>query len=153
MDRKVEKTVMPQLEFENEKEIIIEKYKEVSANRRHYSALRFALLPFYFAIQGAIAKEAFGGEDTLPFYLCSISGMISTYVFLTIERRISEYYSHLEEVGAKLEEELNLGEKMFVNWPKSKFLSNTKRSINFTYLLCATSWFVYFIVKMVKVIF
>ncbi|MBP1934719.1 hypothetical protein [Ammoniphilus resinae] len=141
---------MPQLEFENEKEIIIEKYKEVSANRRHYSALRFALLPFYFAIQGAIAKEAFGKEDSLPFYLCSISGIITTYVFLTIERRISDYYSHLEDVGAKLEEQLNLGEKMFVNWPKSKFLSNTKQSINFSYFLCATFWVIFFIIKIVK---
>lgn len=133
-----------------QREVIIEKYKEVSANRRHYSALRFALLPFYFAIQGAIANAAFGKLDSFPFYLCSFAGIISTYVFLTIERRISEYYSHFEQVGAKLEEQLNLGEKMFDNWPQSKFLSNTKLSINSTYFLCASFWIIYLIFKLMK---
>jgi hypothetical protein len=123
------------------KTLILEKYKEVSNNRRHYSGLRFALLPFYFAIQGWIIQAAFG-QSHLPLIIYALVGILSTYVFWTIEERILEYYTHLEKVGASIEKQLHFEEKMFVTWPKSKFHSNTRLSIKTTYFICAAFWFI-----------
>jgi len=125
---------------EMNKSMILEKYKEVSSNRRHYSGLRFALLPFYFAIQGWIIQAAFD-KAHLPLIIYALIGILSTYVFWTIEERILEYYSHLEEVGASIEKQLEMDVKMFVTWPKSKFQSNTRLSIKTTYFICALFWF------------
>ncbi|WP_027726318.1 hypothetical protein [Tuberibacillus calidus] len=126
---------------ESNKTFILEKYKEVSNNRRHYSSLRFALLPFYFAIQGWIIQAAFD-KSHLPLAIYALIGILSTYVFWTIEERILEYYTHLEKVAANIEKQLEIDVKMFVTWPKSTFRSNTRWSIRTTYFVCMTFWVV-----------
>ena len=133
-----------------DKGMLVEKYKEISANRRHYSGLRFALLPFYFGIQGWIAKSAFNQNDLYIVIIFSLVGILSTYVFWTIEERILAYYSYLGDVAARLEKELFIGEQMFASWPKATFRSNTQLSIRTTFILCLTFWSMYLIVEVLK---
>lgn len=125
--------------------IAIEQYKEISTSRRHYSSLRFALFPVYFAIQYGIIQLVISdnqAEETVPFYVLSLCGILISYVFWTIESRIGMYYQMLEENGSRIEELLGMNQKVMKTWGKKNFLNNTKLSIAVVYIAFTFYWFV-----------
>lgn len=130
------------------KSLALEQYKEVTASRRHYSNLRFALFPVYFIVQFGLVKVGIKKTiDTLLFaeYIMSVCGMLVTYVFWTIETRITHYYKDLEQLGNTLEEYLEFDHNMMVNYSKSSILSNTKLSIKIVYSIFFVYWCAVFI--------
>jgi hypothetical protein len=134
-----------ELKPEDELSVIMDQYKETVSNRRHYSNLRFALFPVYFAIQYGLVQLAFKVEsNSLPIAIYAVAGILSTYVFWTIEERILQYYEHLTVVGEELEQKIS--GRLISNWPKSTFKSDTRRSIQFVYLVFFLFW-LFFVVK------
>nr|WP_106778965.1 hypothetical protein [Lysinibacillus timonensis] len=131
-------------ELEDQKLIAIEQYKEISTSRRHYSNLRFALFPVYFAIQYGLIQLVISSnsksEEILPLFVLSLCGLLITYVFWTIESRIGMYYKMLEATGHDVEEMLGLEQKVMAKWGKKHFLNNTKLAIGTTYILFAIYW-------------
>lgn len=123
--------------------VVMDQYKETASHRRHYSNLRFALFPVYFAIQYGLVQLAFKVEsNALPIAIYAIAGVLTTYVFWTIEERILEYYNHLSEVGKELERRI-IG-RMMTDWPKQTFKSDTRKSIKVVYFVFCVFWFFYF---------
>lgn len=131
-------------ELESKKAIALEQYKEVKASRRHYSSLRFALFPVYFVVQFGLVQLALKETtDALlfPELIMPICGLLLTYVFWTIESRITIYYKDLEKIGDNLEEYLGFDQRMMVNYSKQTILSNTKLSIKIVYGVFLLYWF------------
>lgn len=130
-------------EFDPKKALALEQYKEVKASRRHYSNLRFALFPVYFVVQFGLVnigvKKSSDGL-LLTQYIMPICGILVTYVFWTIETRITLYYKDLEQVGNVLEEYLEFKNKMMINYSKQTILSNTKLSIKVVYGIFLMYW-------------
>ena len=131
-------------ELESKKAIALEQYKEVKASRRHYSSLRFALFPVYFVVQFGLVQLALKeSTETLlfPELIMPICGLLVTYVFWTIESRITIYYKDLEQIGNILEEYLEFDQRMMINYSKQTFFSNTKLSIKIVYGVFLLYWF------------
>ncbi|HWL13359.1 MAG TPA: hypothetical protein VNQ57_10250 [Ureibacillus sp.] len=139
-------------EFEPKKAVALEQYKEVKASRRHYSNLRFALFPVYFVVQFGLLQIAFK-EDIkgllFPELVMPICGILVTYVFWTIESRITLYYKDLEQIGNHLEEYLEFERKIMVNLSKQSILNNTKLSIKIVY----GTFLLYWLAVLLKSIF
>lgn len=130
-------------ELDYKKELALEQYKEIKASRRHYSNLRFALFPVYFVVQfGLVQLAVKKSSDALLFaeYIMPICGLLVTYVFWTIETRITLYYKDLERTGDFIEEYLGFDNKVMVNYSKQSFLSNTKLSIKAVYTIFLLYW-------------
>lgn len=131
-------------ELEPKKAMALEQYKEVKASRRHYSNLRFALFPVYFVVQFGLIQLALkkSTESLLfPELIMPVCGLLVTYVFWTIESRITLYYKDLEQIGNDLEEYLEFDQKVMVNYSKQTILSNTKLSIKVVYGIFLLYWF------------
>ena len=131
-------------ELEPKKAMALEQYKEVKASRRHYSNLRFALFPVYFVVQFGLIQLALkkSTESLLfPELIMPVCGLLVTYVFWTIESRITLYYKDLEQIGNDLEEYLEFDQKVMVNYSKQTILSNTKLSIKVVYGVFLLYWF------------
>ncbi len=140
-------------EMDDQTLIAIEQYKEISTSRRHYSNLRFALFPVYFAIQYGIIQLVITdnkAEETVPLYVLSLCGILISYVFWTIESRIGMYYQMLEENGSRIEELLGMNQKVMKTWGKKSFLNNTKLSIAITYITFTFYWIVMTILYFIK---
>lgn len=132
-------------ELDHKKMVALEQYKEIKASRRHYSSLRFALFPVYFVVQfGIVQIVSKESANTLlfPELIMPICGILVTYVFWTIESRITIYYKDLEQIGDYLEEYLELDQKVMVNYSKQTILSNTKLSIKLVYGIFLLYWLV-----------
>ncbi|MFP7200395.1 hypothetical protein SFC08_05430 [Lysinibacillus halotolerans] len=139
-------------ELDYKKALALEQYKEIKASRRHYSNLRFALFPVYFVVQfGLVQLAVKKSSDALLFaeYIMPICGLLVTYVFWTIETRITIYYKDLEQTGDFIEEYLGFDNKVMVNYSKQSFLSNTKLSIKAVY----TIFLLYWIAVLIKQLF
>ena len=105
--------------------------------------LRFALFPVYFVVQfGLVQLAVKKSSDALLFaeYIMPICGLLVTYVFWTIETRITIYYKDLEQTGDFIEEYLGFDNKVMVNYSKQSFLSNTKLSIKAVYTIFLLYW-------------
>lgn len=139
-------------ELDYKKALALEQYKEIKASRRHYSNLRFALFPVYFVVQfGLVQLAVKKSSDALLFaeYIMPMCGLLVTYVFWTIETRITLYYKDLEQTGDIIEDYLGFDNKVMVNYSKQSFLSNTKLSIKAVY----TIFLLYWIAVLVKQLF
>ncbi len=138
-------------ELDHKKVVALEQYKEVKTSRRHYSSLRFALFPVYFVVQfGLVQILSKESADILlfPELVMPICGLLVTYVFWTIESRITIYYKDLEQIGNNLEEYLELDQKVMVNYSKQTILSNTKLSIKLVYGIFLLYWLVMLIMTL-----
>lgn len=130
-------------ELDYKKALALEQYKEIKASRRHYSNLRFALFPVYFVVQfGLVQLAVKKSSDALLFaeYIMPMCGLLVTYVFWTIETRITLYYKDLEQTGDIIEDYLGFDNKVMVNYSKQSFLSNTKLSIKAVYTIFLLYW-------------
>lgn len=130
-------------ELDYKKALALEQYKEIKASRRHYSNLRFALFPVYFVVQfGLVQLAVKKSSDVLLFaeYIMPMCGLLVTYVFWTIETRITLYYKDLEQTGDIIEDYLGFDNKVMVNYSKQSFLSNTKLSIKAVYMIFLLYW-------------
>ncbi|RAL24162.1 hypothetical protein [Thermoflavimicrobium daqui] len=127
-----------------EEYLLVEQYKDITASRQHYSSLRFALLPVFLAIQGAILNSAINIKADqaiqIPIYLFALAACLITYVFWTIEERINLYYQQLESIGAELEDLLGYQVKMIKKWSKTSFSNNTKLSIRIIHFSFPVVW-------------
>lgn len=131
-------------ELDHKKVMALEQYKEVKASRRHYSNLRFALFPVYFVVQFGLIQLALKDSTQnllFPELIMPLCGLLITYVFWTIESRITIYYSDLEQIGNRLEEYLEFEQRVMANYSKQTFLSNTKLSIKLVYGIFLLYWF------------
>lgn len=139
-------------EMDYKKVVALEQYKEVKASRRHYSNLRFALFPVYFVVQFGLIQLALKGSTQnllFPELIMPVCGLLVTYVFWTIESRITIYYKDLEQIGNQLEEYLEFDQKIMVNYSKQTILSNTKLSIKLVYGI----FFLYWLVVLIMTLF
>jgi hypothetical protein len=120
-------------------------YKEINDYRRHYSNLRFALFPIYLTTQYGLIRVNIQPADAnfcIPFeILLGLSGILITYVFWTIERRVISYYNYLKNIGCELE--LKLGYRLVSDWPveaNQNIIRNTELSITVTFIIAAIFW-------------
>jgi hypothetical protein len=120
-------------------------YKEINDYRRHYSHLRFALFPIYLTTQYGLIRiyiQPVGGNICMPQeILIGLTGMLITYVFWTIEKRIISYYNYLKNIGSEMEAEL--GYRLISDWPQDankKIIRNTEFSISITFIIAIIFW-------------
>ncbi|SOC18067.1 hypothetical protein SAMN05880501_11030 [Ureibacillus xyleni] len=140
-------------ELDTKKQLALEQYKEIKASRRHYSNLRFALFPVYFAIQFGlvqVAQKSTDEELLFSNFVMPICGILLTYVFWTIETRINVYYKDLELTGNILEDYLEFEHKMMHKYSKKSFLNNTKLSIGVVYTVFFLYWLIVLSMEIVE---
>jgi hypothetical protein len=120
-------------------------YKEINDYRRHYSHLRFALFPIYLTTQYGLIRiyiQPLSGNICMPQeILIALTGMLITYVFWTIEKRIISYYNYLKNMGSEME--ANLGYRLISDWPQDankNIIRNTEFSISITFIIAAIFW-------------
>ena len=120
-------------------------YKEINDYRRHYSHLRFALFPIYLTTQYGLIRiyiQPASGNICMPQeILIALTGMLITYVFWTIERRIISYYTYLKNMGSEME--ADLGYKLISEWPQDankNIIRNTEFSISITFIIATIFW-------------
>jgi hypothetical protein len=120
-------------------------YKEINDYRRHYSHLRFALFPIYLTTQYGLVRVGFqptGNNYSISSeVLLGLAGILITYVFWTIEKRIISYYKYLKNTGSELE--AKLGYKLISEWPQEanqNIVRNTELSITVTFIIVTIFW-------------
>lgn len=110
---------------------ILEEYKEVGNNMRHFSNMRVAVLTIVLAINGVLL-EKFATIDNLFSKLSIFTiGVISSFVFLIFEKRVTTYYLHYQSRAKELETQLQF----------SQYLTQPPRSrINATFVTRLLYW-------------
>lgn len=92
------------------RESIEKELTEVDNFLRHYSSLRYAALTVFFGLFGVTVKTLIdleqNGED---FYVLAAKffGLLCSFSFWFLERRLGKYILYLEDRGAELETELD----------------------------------------------
>src|SRR5580700_9244650 len=80
-------------------------YKELNTTIRHYSNLRFLILPIFFAINGGMFVATQGDKTRTPvimyFILVLLAAFVS-HVFCTLEKSLDDYLEafvkHMKEI-------------------------------------------------------
>ena len=116
----------------------LEEYKIASGNLHWYSNIRFAQLTLFFAITALIAHTVFE-NSSLPENvdsLMKLTGIGSCLLFIYLEGRADNYWSHFMERSVELEK--SLGFKQYSARPVRKL--RTTHAIRFFIFLIAFFW-------------
>ncbi len=135
-------TLEPQLD------LVRAEYVEANSYHRHYSNLRFAILPIYFAVVGALGAVATGVAvthtkvfvtpgKTLDLPRCAAVGAaLVTILFFTFERRCEQLLDYFETRQINLESVL--GYKTVTERPKGRTL--IWQSTQLFYIVSLLAW-------------
>lgn len=122
------------------KSYVIEEYKEVGNNMRHFSNMRVAVLTIQLAINGVLL-EKFASIDNL-FLKFSIStlGVITSVVFFIFEIRVTIYYLHYQSRAKELETQIQFSQYL-IKPPSSKINATlVTRILYWTFILIWLLW-------------
>ena len=141
--------------------VLIELYKDMGANMRHYARLRFAQMTLFVAITGGLAKVAVDLSTrthvdsallsavvdqrvALPQWLLGGGGVLAGIIFWVMEERAADFWHASKKCAEAIEGELPYEQsyKQYRRWKSKKRVSAT----NATRLLYASviqSWVLY----------
>jgi hypothetical protein len=117
----------------------MDEYKEIGANLRHYSNLRFAQLTLFIVASGGLATLLAREEiksHVAPIGIC-ILGLVVTFVFWIMEARIVNYWEHHRSRAAELEE--SLGFRQFRDRPRH-FLISGRQAARILFATSGLGW-------------
>jgi hypothetical protein len=117
-------------------------YSEASNNHRHYSALRFVILPIYFVVIGAVASLALGfvGNGRAAINVqpwAAGAGLLVTIVFLFFDMLCDRNLRHFTQVLRDLDGKL--GYLQMRSRPSSPVM-RARIAINLLYASCVIFW-------------
>ena len=85
------------------KTILMDEYKEVNNNMRHYSNMRIALLTITLALNGTVIKDINELRFNFTSFSLGIMGTLATCVFLIFENRVTAYYLFFQKRAKEIE--------------------------------------------------
>lgn len=99
---------MTEQQQERSVESLRHEYTEIVQNIRHYSNLRFAIFPIFFAVMGGVGIVAFGkGQfDAHAAAVARIGGFSVIAIFWLYEERTSRFFDHYNRMAVDLERAL-----------------------------------------------
>jgi hypothetical protein len=120
---------------------LLEEYKEIGANLRHYSNLRFANLTLYTAISGALLSVAYESLSEagkgLGVGALAIFGILAGILLWVNESRIQAYWYAF--LGRGREIEIELGSKQYTQAPKKSLISSRNAARSY-FVLVSILW-------------
>ena len=111
---------------------LIEEYKDLSNNMRHYANMRFAQLTLYFALTAGLVTVLFTVSPPLSDNLrlvLKIVGVLASAAFGVMEERAADYWHRFCHRVVDIEK--LLGYKQYTDRPTAKVFSatNAARSV------------------------
>ena len=87
---------------------IIEEYKDLSNNMRHYANMRFAQLTIFFALTSGLIWLIFSNDNRISSfdnhkYILKIAGALLTILFWIMEERSGDKWHNFKRQAIKLE--------------------------------------------------
>jgi hypothetical protein len=90
---------------------LVDEYKDVSENMRHYANMRFAQLTLFFALTGGFLSKVLDSEhpvsSSLQVFL-ETGGLLASAAFWIMEERAADYWHHFRRRASELETVLGL---------------------------------------------
>jgi hypothetical protein len=129
------------------KKYIVEEYKDVSNNVRHYGTMRFAQLTLFVAISGALIVLAFKPLAEVsygPRRGIRIAGLVITAVFWILEQRSTVYWIRFKERALYLEEKLGYDQYHMRPRPLRLIVQiNATNALRLLFISCFIFWLVH----------
>jgi hypothetical protein len=123
---------------------LVEEYKDISENLRHYANMRFKQLTLFSVltgvILGAIAKGDFRGCASI--IVLKIIGICVVITFGIMEEKAADYWQSFVKRAMQIEEQI--GYRQYSGRPKRRFITATNAT-RFLYLVILVFWIVSFI--------
>jgi hypothetical protein len=126
-------------------QLLLEEYKEVNANMRHFSNMRVAVLTISLAINGVLMQSLIPQQAPIIIIGLIVIGMISTLVFLIFENRVTFYYNFYRLRAKEIESTLSLSQNS--RTIKKKIINATNATI-FLYCTIIVFWIFLIIYKL-----
>ncbi len=126
-------------------QLLIEEYKEVNTNMRHFSNMRLAVLTISLAINGVLMQSLLPQESITIAAGLILIGLISTLVFLIFENRVTFYYNYYRLRAREIETTLNLSQN---SRPIKKIIINATNATRFLYWTLVIFWIVLIFYKL-----
>ncbi len=114
----------------------IQGYVDVSNSIRHYANLQFAQLPVFIAIAGGILvllKDQGSIEPVWLRFLLEMGGVLVGLCFLAMSRRVSDYWDHRVEQAKSLEPALGISQ--YSESPSTERWLNNRKAVAGVYLV------------------
>jgi hypothetical protein len=126
-------------------QLLLEEYKEVNANMRHFSNMRLAVLTISLALNGVLIQSLLPQQIKFIIVGFILIGMISTIVFLVFENRVTFYYLFYRSRAREIESILKLTQ---YSRPLKKKIINATNATNFLYWLLIVFWVILIFYKL-----
>jgi len=126
-------------------QLLLEEYKEVNANMRHFSNMRLAVLTISLALNGVLIQSLLNQLVKLIIIGLTLVGIISTIVFLVFENRVTFYYLFYRSRAKEIESILQLAQ---YSRPIEKRIINATAATNFLYWTLIIFWIILIFYKL-----
>ena len=117
-----------------------DEYLDASSNARLFQTLRFAELTIFAALTAGLLNALFVRAAPLPApagAVIKVAGLFITLLFLILEERTMEYWSHFVNRAAKLEKDL--GFKQYSTRPRAG-VGSSRNAIRLFFVVMIILW-------------